>query len=87
LADTIVGKILASKSTNYYRHWLEQLIEFDGVPMRHLEQIRANAAGLAPVKRSESLYNWTDRFLKDSGLDGLKPEKPAVDDFDDDIPF
>jgi hypothetical protein len=87
LADAIVGKILASKAADEYRHWLELLIEFDTVPTKHLEQIRANAAALAPVKRSESLYDWTDRFLKDRGLDGLEPEEPSVDDFDDDIPF
>lgn len=87
LADAIVGKILASKAADEYRHWLELLIEFDAVPTKHLEQIRANAAGLPPVKRSQSLRDWTDRFLKDRGLDGLEPEIPAVDDFDDDIPF
>ena len=87
LADAIVGKVLASKAADEYRHWLELLIEFDGAPARHLEQIRANAAGLVPVKRSESLYNWTNRFLVSNGLEEMEPEQPSVGDFDDDIPF
>lgn len=87
LADVIVGQLLGAKTSVDYRHWLELLIEFDTVPVRHLEQIRANAVELAPVKRSESLYNWTNRFLVNNGLEEMEPEQPAVGDFDDDIPF
>ena len=87
LADAILGNIMASKTTDDYRHWLELLIEFDSVPTKHLEQIRANAAGLTPVKQSASLHDWTNRFLTDRGLDRLEPEKVPNDDFDDDIPF
>ena len=87
LADVIVARILASKAADPYRHWLELLITFDSVPKRYLEQIRANAAELPPVKRSESLFNWTNRFLVANGLEKMEPEKPAANDFDDDIPF
>jgi hypothetical protein len=87
LADAVVGQLLASKASTPYRHWFELLIEFDSLPMRHLEHIRSNAAGLDPVKRSESIRDWTNRFLVDRGLEKMEPEPPAEDDFDDDIPF
>ena len=87
LAYVITGQILASKAADPYRHWLELLISFDSVPKQYLEQLRANAAELPPVKQSESLYNWTNRFLVDSGLEEMEPEQPAENDFDDDIPF
>lgn len=87
LADTVVGQLLASKAADPYRHWLELLIQFDTVPARHLEQIRANAAELEPVKRSESLYSWTNRFLVENGLEEMESAQIAADDFDDDIPF
>jgi hypothetical protein len=56
--------------------------------MRHrrLEQVRENAAALDPVKQSESLRQWTDRFLHEKGLDGLA-EAQVEEQFDDDIPF
>ena len=87
LADVLVGQLLASKTSDDYGHWLDLLVQFEDVPNRHLEQVRTNAAGLAPVKRSQALYDQTDQFLSDNGLDGLEAEKPAEAQFDDDIPF
>jgi hypothetical protein len=86
LADCVVGSLLASKTPNDYRHRFESLTQFDKMRHRRLEQVRENAAALDPVKQSESLRQWTDRFLHEKGLDGLA-EAQVEEQFDDDIPF
>ena len=87
LADVIVGQLLGSNTSVQYRHWLEFLEAFDSIPQRHLEQIRANASSVDPLRQSEALRKQTNSLLVANGLPELEVKALTSDNFDDDIPF